>query len=430
MPSLKMNAKWLKHLKPGADRIDYFDTGAAGLVLRLATSGRKTWCYLYRMPDSRLWQRVTLGTSPPMTLAKARKEALARQHRVQIDKIDPAAEKKEAKRAETFGELAKEYLDKHAKKHKRSWQEDERMLNADVLPAWKHRKVREITRRDVRALLEPIAERAPVAANRVWALVSTMFNFAIRRDWTEANPASLIERQPETSRDRVLTHDEIRALWAELERDRTPLPPKAEDTTEDERPVPPMIARGLQVLLLTAQRPGEVFGMRWADLELPDDWQTNENVKAGWWTIPEAMSKNREAHRVPIGADVLDIVREAKATGPDDNRWVFAGIAGASVADRAKKAAAALSRKLGFEFHRHDLRRTAASEMAAAGIQRETIAKVLNHVDRGARMTAIYDRYSYDPEKRVALDTWTRRLNNILTEKPAAAVVPFGRGRA
>ena len=73
----------------------------------------------------------------------------------------------------------------------------------------------------------------------------------------------------------------------------------------------------------------------------------------------------------------------------------------------------------------HDFRRTAASMMASAGIQRLVIAKVLNHVDRG--VTAIYDRHGYDAEKRVALETWERTLTAILDKKPAGAVVPFAR---
>lgn len=410
-------------------RIELRDTlpGVPGLALRVNIGGTKTWVLRYRVGAGgrRAQQRrLTLGEYPELRLAKARKEAAA--HLIAVrDGADPAGAKQEARAAETFGELATEYLDRHAKPHKRSWGEDARMLDKDILPAWRHRKVREITRRDVRALLETIAGRgAPTAANRTWALLSTLFNFAIRRDWLEANPASLIERQPETSRDRVLSHDELRALWPALE---------AAGRIEADRPatkadapvVSPMIARGLQMLLLTAQRPGEVFSVKWADLELPDDWATNDQA-VGWWTIPETVSKNKQAHRVPLSPAVIPILRDAWATAPDHNPYVFGGTKGGSVGARAKKAAAALSARLGFAFHRHDLRRTAASEMAAAGISRDTIAKCLNHIDRGPRATAIYDRYSYDAEKRIALETWARRLTGILEAKPAA-VVPFAR---
>jgi integrase len=159
------------------------------------------------------------------------------------------------------------------------------------------------------------------------------------------------------------------------------------------------------MLIVTAQRPGEVFRMRWQDIG-----------KAGWWTIPSQYTKNSEPHRVPLTKRALTLIDEATKASPGNNPWVFAGTQGANVAARAKKAAAALRRDGGiaFDFHRHDLRRTAATGMAQAGTARPTISHVLNHVDGGARATLVYDRYSYDDEKRAALEAWGRRLDAIL----------------
>ena len=90
-----------------------------------------------------------------------------------------------------------------------------------------------------------------------------------------------------------------------------------------------------------------------------------------------------------------------------------------------------MSKLLDFTFRGHDLRRTCATGMAEAGVPVESIAKVLNHVDRGARATRVYDRYSYDREKRAALETWARRLDAILQRKRAdTTVIPFSRGGA
>ena len=82
-------------------------------------------------------------------------------------------------------------------------------------PRWRHRKVKDLTRRDVRDLIEAIADRgAPIMANRTLALVRKMLNFGIERDWIDANPAALLKKPGvEHSRDRVLTADEIRQLW-------------------------------------------------------------------------------------------------------------------------------------------------------------------------------------------------------------------------
>jgi integrase len=177
----------------------------------------------------------------------------------------------------------------------------------------------------------------------------------------------------------------------------------------------------LKVRLLTAQRGGEVARMRWRDLDLA----------TAWWTIPGEHTKNGEPHRVPLTVDVLALI-EAHTPEPEtpaDERaeYVFVGPAGVAVLDRAKKAPATIARLLGFDFRGHDLRRTAATKMAEAGVPREHIARVLNHVEGGPRATKVYDRYSYDGEERIALETWARVLKDVVRGKPASAVVPFVR---
>jgi len=105
---------------------------------------------------------------------------------------------------------------------------------------------------------------------------------------------------------------------------------------------------------------------------------------------------------------------------------VFVG-RGESLRDRAKKAPSVIASLLKSDFRGHDLRRTAATRMAEAGIPRDHIAKVLNHVEGGARATRIYDRHRYDREKRIALDTWARTLKAILDQHEATNVRPFAR---
>lgn len=68
----------------------------------------------------------------------------------------------------------------------------------------------------------------------------------------------------------------------------------------------------------------------------------------------------------------------------------------------------------GVDFRGHDLRRTAASMMTSVGIPRLTVSKILNHVEPG--VTAVYDRHSYDNEKRAALETWARKLTLMVSD--------------
>jgi integrase len=297
--------------------------------------------------------------------------------------------------------------------------------------------VREITRRDVRALVAPIVDRgSPIMANRVLAVVRRLLNFGVRNDWLDANPASLIDAPGrEVSRDRVLTDDELRRVWRMLSHQPTtaeraaPGRKRAKGSEDDPIcPIAPPMAAAIKIRLLTAQRGGEVTKMRWRDVDL----------EKGWWTIPGDFAKNGRAHRVPLVTEAIDIIKEQqqKKEGKQKNRsrkerddvdedFVFVG-SGASIRDRAKKAPARVARVLKIDFRGHDLRRTAATKMAEAGVPRYHISVVLNHVESGAAVTRVYDRYSYDAEKRRALETWTRTLMAIVGAAEPGKLLPFG----
>ena len=195
MPRVALTVKFLDRVKPDPDRqVDYFDTDETGLVLRVAPSGRKTWCYYYRPLGTRRKRRLTLGTYPTLELGKARKQALDKRRAVEVNGEDPASVKAAWKAIKTFEHLAQWYLTEYAKKRKRpaSWAEDERIINKELLPAWRDRKAHDISRADVRALLRGIAERpAPVMANRVLALISRIYTRALEEDVSGivANPA-------------------------------------------------------------------------------------------------------------------------------------------------------------------------------------------------------------------------------------------------
>ena len=333
----------------------------------------------YRVAGRR--RRVSLGVYPALTLADARRRAKQVFGEVASGQ-DPAQVRQDIRGAGTFGDLAQLYLDKHARARKRSWRQDRRIIDNELLPLWKGVSPREIYRRDVRSLLESIAERpAPIMANRVLALVRKIFNFGIAREVVEFNPCAQLERpRKERQRDRVLADDEIRLFWARL---------------DDE---PPEIAAAFRLRLVTAQRGGEVVDMRWADIDL----------RERWWTIPGSDTKNSLPHRVPLSDLTIEILTglRGQSEGMSAPAYVLAGA-------RGKRQRSEASARLGLpDFRGHDLRRTAASRMASAGVQRLVIGKVLNHAERG--VTAVYDRHAYDAEKRAALDSWARDLRAIV----------------
>ncbi len=174
-------------------------------------------------------RRFTIGPFSRLSLGEARQKASDAIHDSEHG-VDQAAMKIAGRAAETFADLAAQYVELHAKK-KRSGREDIRILygsahkrptgkrpHIPLVKRWGARKLTEIKRRDVRELLDQIAARAPIMANRVLAVVRKMFNFAIAHDWIEANPCQMLARpSPEKQRDRVLTEDEIRNLWKSLD---------------------------------------------------------------------------------------------------------------------------------------------------------------------------------------------------------------------
>jgi integrase len=381
MPTLKLTDRGVAGLQPTpGKRTEYFDSLVPGLALRVTEKGAKSWTVLYRH-RGRL-RRLTLGSVAVLSLADARdraRDALSDAR----GGADPASEKQQAKQAETIGELVDEFVEKYARPRKRSWREDRRILHSEVLPAWKHRAIADIKRRDVRALVDGIAERgAPVMANRVLSCARKMFSFAVDRELIEHNPASRMARPGgvEHSRDRVLSEAEQRQLWAAL------------------GDLSPQMGSFFKLRLVTAQRGAEVASMRWQDVDL----------EGGWWTIPAAVSKNKLAHRVPLCSLALEIVKGLKPLDrePEPAEYVLTGARGRRQRSEVS-AAFTIS-----DFRGHDLRRTAASMMAAGGIPRLTIGKVLNHADRG--VTAVYDRHGYDTEKRRALAWWDARLIAIV----------------
>lgn len=392
MPTVNLTAQAVERLKrPESGQVDYFDEKNPGFGLRISHGGKRAWILLYRKKGELKKRRLTLGEFPAMSLADAR-EAM-REHLVDRDRGgDPATEKQARKQAPTFKDIAMEYLERHAKVEKRTWRKDELALNKDVLPAWGHRKAQEIRRRDVIALLDAIYERgSPIQANRTLALVRKVFNWAISRDLVEFNPCAQVKRvAAERQRDRVLSEDEVRAVWRASEAE------------------PPVFCTMFKLRLLTAQRGGEIETMRWEDVDL----------ESGWWTIPGERAKNGRSHRVPLSAQALALLRDQR-TRSAASPWVFPSrqravghiVSSRHAADRIKVVS-------GVNFVPHDLRRTAASHMTGMGISRLVVSKILNHAEAG--ITRVYDRHSYDNEKRQALDAWAARMGAIVRLRDGA----------
>jgi integrase len=332
-----------------------------------------------------------------MGLADARDEARTLLARVALGD-DPAVERRAEREAPTFDELANEYLERHAKPKKRSWKSDERALRKYVPASWRAMPAHAITRRQVRDVLDDIATRAPIQANRVLALLRKVWNFGIKRDLVAVNPCTLLDRPaPEHQRDRVMTTDELRAVW------------KAFDQEDD-----PRTRAMFKLYLLTAQRGGELRAMEWTELDLD----------AGWWTIPAEKAKNKLAHRVPLSPAAVALLRELQAVA-NGSPCVFPSRSKSGHREILHKATVRIRERSGVSFVPHDLRRTVATFLTSElGVSRLVVSKLLNHVETG--VTKVYDRASYDRAKQAALNAWGTRLQQIITsDATGAKVIPL-----
>jgi len=225
-----------------------------------------------------------------------------------------------------------------------------------------------------------------------------VFKFGVQRGIIDASPAVAIDKPAkETRRDRVLSENEIRAFWSGLDKSIM---------TEDVR-------TALRLCLVTVQRRGEVAGMRRSEID------------GDWWIIPKERSKNGKAHRVPLSPLAKRLI--AHASGDD---FLFPsprkkGQYGEQIPIEARALTNAITKNRHLidteRFCTHDLRRTAATKIAELGVPRFDIAKILNHSDYA--VTAVYDHYAYDAEKKKALLKWGRKLQEILDGKKAKKVV-------
>jgi integrase len=398
MPQILLTDRKVMSLIPkaGEARAEFWDLALPSFGLRVTRPtakkkrGVRSFFVMYRTPTGRR-RRLTIGTYPTFSLAQAREQAREKL-RLISESVDPQ-ELPPAERGLTFSELAAEYLERHAKRKKETWRDDERRLRVELLPHWGQRPAREISRRDVILILDRVADRgAPISANRLRALISTVFNFGIGRDLVEQNPAFKVPR-PGTERagDRALSDAEMRKLWLMLD-------------SSDNR----LMAGILKARLLTGQRTREVVRMRWEDLD------------GDLWHLPANFTKNGRSHDVPLGLLALELLEELRPlTGTAV--WVFASPRkrGEPIA-QIRRFVREAAKDSGVAFVTRDLRRTVATGLARIGISQLTVAKLLNHSIPGVT-DRHYDRHTYEVEKRRAVLAWDAHLQTLVKEEKVAS---------
>lgn len=424
---MRFTDRGIKALKPKPKRYDVWQDGESAFGIRVFPSGIKSFFFMYRF-QGRL-RRMTLGVyryhDGPVTesqdligLADARVRLAAAKKKLS-ESIDPTSEKKKQKEAELTAETVGEIIDRYIEDHggQRSIEAKTRTLNAEIRPRWAIRKAKDITRKDVIALLDAIKNRgAPVMANRTRSIVLHLFEWAVGKDILSTSPCVKITKIKEESRSRYLTRPEIWSFWRGLDR---------MDDIEGAG-MEPQQRIALKLLLVTAQRRGEVAGARWAEFDFTD--------RA--WAIPGSRSKNKRPHLVPLSDLAIRLLRDLKAIQEqaaedgeksDKTEWLFPSPVGRRGPIRPEALTRAMRNSLSaFDLDEpttpHDLRRTVSTHMGRLRIDRTVREKVLNHSDY--TLAAVYDVWAYADEKRDALEKWAADLEAIVSSEKRPAPSP------
>jgi integrase len=396
------NDKALKALKPQNKRFTAWLSGYPGLGLRVNTSGTKSFFHTFRM-DEKKWAH-TLGAYPnPVSLKNAIK--IYNTCLAQIgDGINPADKKRNEqmeRRAEpTVEKFCELYINQYAKVKKRTWAEDNRYLDNEVVPAIGRVKISEVKRQDIRAIIESVRDRgAGIASNRLLAVIKKMFNYAVEQDVIEVSPASPIKPLAvEQARERHLSEKEIQIFWHSVQK---PIYGK-------------VISDLLRFLLVTVQRKSEAVLAKWEHIDF----------EKKIWLVPATNVKNKKTHIVPLNALALAILRDREKVA-GGNEYIFNSEKKSKLAYiyPTSPAQFLLNKSGDFKYKDehltgpmtvHDLRRTGLTLLAELKVKPHVRERILNHSD-GSTMGRHYDKYDYLQEKTEALTLLNNKLINIIT---------------
>ena len=394
----------IEALRPAQAPYRVSDQRCIGLAVRVAASGVKTWDLAYRVRSTGRVRRISLGRVGDVSLEKARKRANELTSAARTGR-DLLAEEEESRVAAasrlTIGELIDVYVRRRVTGRLRSAKQIENRLKRALCPI-RHRYADEMRRRDIRQLLDPVADqKIRREAEQRRQTIGRMFRWGVSQDLVEIDPtAGLAAYDPGRPRDRVLTTQEIEGLWKWLGSDA--LPPDPADI--------------LKLELLTGARCGEISGLCGEEIDR-DEWV---------WRLPALRSKNKKPRVTPLVGVARQIIQARLSTTPSGP--LFKTENGTTMASHhLGYYLLSRRRKLPIEkFTTHDLRRTSVTMLAEMGVALDLIAAVVGH-EAGGRETRTlvrhYVRSDMIERKTDALRSWDALLQDIVTGREAAKVV-------
>lgn len=363
MPELPNNDRAIRSAMPkeGKVRTRWTIKGRKGLCVNVSSNNDGHVHRAYYFRDRQHNVEIKIGDVDKLSLAQAWDKGKEYYARLQLEGVTPRS-------ATSFDDIFREWLERHAKQRKTSWRSDVSLYNLHVKPRIGGARISELDRPAIIKTLDDIAASVSgIQANRSQSLISAVFSWALDESRVASHPALRIrKRAPENKRERVLSSDELRALWGELG-----------DAKVD---------RGIKLLALLGQRRTEVALAHVGEL-LEDGW-----------LIPAVRTKSKRAHLVPLSA----FARKLFSDG--------IGVHKSSLSHRFQKLALALEIE---DAKLHDIRHTVKTGMIALGVTQELADRVQNHATgNGAGLR--YNHHAYLAEKRDALARWENKLMEIV----------------
>jgi len=423
MATGRINKSSVDATHPASKEVMLWDDKISGFGLKVTPKGAKSYLFQYRLGGrAGKTRRFTIGKHGNLTPDAARKEA-ERLARAVAQGLDPQQQKQDNARKAVdlaFKDYADTFVEECLKvRWKASHKDGEALLRLYATPVLGSKPIHEITRADIRSVLNKAKGKVATSRN-LFAVLRRLFKWAVSQGDIEVSPLNGMEPPPlPIKRDRVLSDAELRLAW------------EAAGTLG--YPFGPFV----RLLIVTGQRLEEVSGLEWSEL----------TKASAMWALPAERAKNDHASMVPLSklavAEIDALAKRAKRKdGWPRTGFVFSTTGTTSISghSRAKrrldKEMAALAAKSD-DVHAiapwrfHDLRRTLAKGMQRLGVRFEVTEAILNHVSGSkAGVAGVYQLHDWGPEKKAALQAWSDHLKSILNGADKSNVVQLDTLRA
>ncbi len=365
----------LRKLKPASNgkRSYYYDTDVKGLRLQITPAGTMSFQFQTWTPGGVKPQTLTLGKYPALSIVGARRSATEHMAAVKGG-IDVESQRQKVRDEDTLDTVFEVWLEQFAKPHKKSWKEDERRYALYLKKQFGKKPVSWLTtdrvrkwHKDITSMLKQRGSGniTPSTANRVLALLSTIYNQAVPHI---KNPCRGIKKFREESRDRFLQPDELKRFFDALYSD---------DSSQ-------LLQDYVSISLFTGGRRSNILSMQWREI----------SFERSLWTVPAGKSKNAQPMDIPLIEQAVEILHRRKLG--TRSIFVFPGPGKTGHYSEPKRAWNSLLKRAGLvDVRLHDLRRTMGSWQIMTGATSTVVGKTLGH--KSTEATSVYARLNLDP---------------------------------